>query len=98
MKSTTFTFQQVATILTAAKIPCTLKEYRYENGSTEFSIEFGFNWPEELAEAVDKAFSASGFTTPSNISLCGDSCGPDMIATKTIAGGPKNYIGLYSWG
>jgi len=95
MKQTTLTFQQVVAILEEAKIPCILKQYRYENGSTEFSIEFGFNWPEDLAWAVEKAF---GGNIPSNVSLCGSSCGPDEIAKKTIAGGQQNYIGLPSWG
>lgn len=98
MNPTTFTFSQIAEILESAKIPCILKQYRYENGSTEFSVEFGFNWPEELVSDVDAAFAKAGFHVPSNLSLCGSSCGPDEIAKKTIAGGQQNYIGLPSWG
>jgi len=88
-------FQEVAAILDNAKIPCILKQYKFENGDTEFSIEFGFNWPEELVDAVDKAFGGS---TPSYVGLCGDSCGPDMVAKKTIAGGQQNYFHLDRWG
>jgi hypothetical protein len=95
MKQTILSFQQVAAILEEAKIPCILKEYRYENGNTEFSIEFGFNWPEYLYSDTVKAFGGS---LPSNVSLCSDSCGPDMIARKSIAGGQKNYFFLESWG
>ena len=95
MNPTTLTFQEVVNLLEAAKIPCILKQYRYENGSTEFSIEFGFNWPEELVEAVDKAF---GGWYPSYVSLCGDSCGPDLVAKKSIAGGPKTYYSFERWG
>ena len=43
MKSTTFTFGQIAAILEAGKIPCTLKQFDFENGTTDFYIEFGFN-------------------------------------------------------
>lgn len=95
MKQMTLSFQQVAAILEAANIPCILKQYRYENGTTEFSIEFGFNWPEHLYSDTEKAFGGS---IPSYVDLCGDSCGPDMIARKKIAGGQKNYFHLESWG
>lgn len=94
MKSTTFTFAQIAAVLEAGKIPCILKEYRYENGDTQFSVEFGFNWPEELMDDVYTAFAKAGFSVPSNMDFCGDSCGPDMVAKKRIAGGQKNYL---SW-
>ena len=94
MKSTTFTFTQIAAILEAGKVPCILKEYHYENGTTNFYIEFGFNWPEELIEAVETAFAKAGFSVPSNVEYCGDSCGGGMVAKKKIAGGQKNYL---SW-
>lgn len=95
MKQTMLSFQEVVSLLEAAKIPCAVKHYEYENGSTQYSIEFGFNWPEELVESVDKAF---GGTVPSYIDLCADSCGPNLIARKSVAGGPKRYSGLYNWG
>ena len=66
MNPTTLSFQQVASLLEAAKIPCILKEYRYENGSTNFSIELGFNWPEHLMTDVENAF---GGRIPSNVDL-----------------------------
>ena len=97
MKQTTFTFSQIAAILEANEIPCLLKEYRYENGSTNFSVEFGFNWPEELMGDVDAAFAKAGLPIPSNMDFCGDSCGPDMIAKKSIAGGPQSYLGWNKW-
>lgn len=97
MNPTTFTFSQIAEILTAGKIPCTFKEYRYENGDTRFSIEFGFNWPEELVDQVDAAFAKAGFRVPSNVGLCADSCGPNLIAKRSIAGGPQRYSG-HRWG
>ena len=95
MKQTAFTFSQIAEILESAKIPCILKQYRYENGSTQFSVEFGFNWPEELMQDVDAAFAKAGLSVPSNMGFCGDSCGPDMVAKKKIAGGQKRYL---RWG
>jgi hypothetical protein len=95
MKQTTLTFQQVVAILEEAKIPCILKEYRYEDDSTQFSIEFGFNWPEQLMSDVYDAFSKAGHRVPRNLDLCADSCGPDMIARKKIAGGQKSYL---RWG
>jgi hypothetical protein len=95
MKQTAFTFSQIAEILELAKIPCILKQYRYENGSTQFSVEFGFNWPEELMDDVDAAFARAGFRVPNNIDFCGDSCGPDMVAKRKIAGGQKRYL---RWG
>ena len=98
MKKTTITFSQIAEILDSAKIPCILKEYRYENGDTRFSIEFGFNWPEQLMDDVYHAFAKWGFSVPTNVDFCGDSCGPDMIAKKSIAGGQKNYLHLERWG
>lgn len=98
MNPTTFTFSQIAEILTAGKIPCILKEYRYENGTTNFYIEFGFNWPEELMDQVDAAFAKAGFSVPSNVEFCGDSCGGGMVAKRSIAGGQKNYMHLHRWG
>ena len=95
MNPTTFTFSQIVEILESAKIPCILKQYRYMDESTVFSIEFGFNWPEHLMEDVEKAF---GGRIPTYVDLCGDSCGPDLIAQKKIAGGQKNYFHLESWG
>ncbi len=95
MKQTTFTFSQIAEILESAKIPCVLKQYQYENGSTQFSVEFGFNWPEELMQDVDAAFAKAGFSVPSNMDFCGDSCGPDIVAKRSIAGGQKRYSPLY---
>jgi hypothetical protein len=92
MKQTTYTFSQIAEILESAKIPCILKEYQYENGTTNFSIEFGFNWPEQLMDDVYHAFAKWGFPVPTNIEFCSDSCGPDMIARKKIAGGQKDYL------
>ena len=97
MKSTTFTFTQIAAILEAGKIPCILKEYHYENGTTNFYIEFGFNWPEELMDAVETAFTKAGFSVPSNVEFCGDSCGGGMVAKKKIAGGQQNYMGYNKW-
>ena len=97
MKQSTFTFTQIAAVLEAGKIPCILKEYRYENGDTNFSVEFGFNWPEELMDAVDAAFAKAGFSLPSNLDFCGDSCGPNMIAKRSIAGGQQNYMGYNKW-
>lgn len=98
MNPTTFTFSQIAEILTAGKVPCILKQYRYENGDTRFSVEFGFNWPEELMEQVDAAFAKAGLRVPSSVEYCGDSCGPDLIAKKSIAGGPKTYYSYERWG
>jgi len=97
MKSIKLTFQQIVARLEAAKIPCTVKRYGYNSGIT-YSIEFGFNWPEELVDAVDKAFDAYGETVPSYVDLCGSSEGGDVTAKKTIAGGPKNYIFTQRWG
>jgi hypothetical protein len=98
MNPTTFTFQQVVEILSAAKIPCVLKQFRYEDGSTQFSVELGFNWPEHLMDEVYDAFAKAGHRVPRNLDVCADSCRPDMIAKKTIAGGQKRYIGIHSWG
>ena len=92
MKQRTFTFSQIAEILTAGKIPCILKEYSYENGDTRFSVEFGYNWPDYLMDDVEAAFAKAGFSVPSNVEFCGDSCGPNMIAKKKIAGGQKDYL------
>jgi hypothetical protein len=92
MKQRMLSFQQVVDVLSGAKIPCILKEYSYENGDTRFSVEFGFNWPEELMGDVEAAFAAIGYSVPSNMDFCGDSCGPDMIARKKIAGGQKDYL------
>lgn len=97
MKQTTFDFTQIAAILEASKIPCVLKEYRYENDSTQFSIEFGFNWPEYLVDDVDSAFAKAGFSVPTNVDLCGDSCGPNLIAKRSIAGGQQSYFGNNKW-
>jgi hypothetical protein len=95
MKQTAYTFSQIAEILESAKIPCVLKQYQYENGTTNFSIEFGYNWPEHLYSDTEKAF---GGNIPSYIDVCGDSCGPDMIARKKIAGGQQDYFHLERWG
>lgn len=95
MKQTILSFQEIVSLLEAAKLPCTVKQYQYENGSTQYSIEFGFNWPDDLVEAVGKAF---GGIVPSYIHLCADSCGPELVARKSIAGGPKRYFDYYSWG
>ena len=92
MKKSIFTFSQIAEILESAKIPCILKELRYENGDTHFSIEFGYNWPDYLMDDVEAAFAKWGFSVPANVEFCGDSCGPDMIAKKKIAGGQKDYL------
>jgi hypothetical protein len=92
MKQSFLSFQQVAAILEEANIPCILKQYRYEDDSTQFSIEFGFNWPEQLMDDVYTAFSKAGHRVPRNLDLCADSCGPDMIARKSIAGGQKRYM------
>lgn len=94
MTQTKMTFDQVVANLTAAKIPCNVKHYQYENGNTGFSIEFGFNWPEELVYDTDKAF---GGNTPDYIGLCGHSSGPDVLAQATIAGGPQSYRGYNRW-
>ena len=98
MNPTTFTFSQIAEILESAKIPCILKQYRYEDDSTEFSVECGYNWPEQLSSDVYDAFTKAGTRVPRNLSLCGNSCGPDLIAQKKIAGGQRNYFHLESWG
>ena len=96
MKQTTFTFAQIVSILEAGKIPCVLKQYN-RNGDIEFSVEFGFNWPEHLMDEVDTAFAEAGFNVPNNVSFCGDSCGGDMVAKKIIAGGQQNYMGWNKW-
>jgi hypothetical protein len=92
MKQTILSFQQVADILSEAKVPCILKQYRYKDSSTQFSVELGFNWPEELMDDVYYAFTKAGHSVPRNLDVCGDSCGPDMIARKKIAGGQKDYL------
>jgi hypothetical protein len=94
MKQTKLSFQQIIARLEAAKIPCEVKRYGYDENIT-YSIEFGFNWPEELVEAVDKAFDAYGDKVPSYVGLCAESCGGDMTARKTVAGGPKRYFAPY---
>ena len=91
--TTKLTFDQVVAALTAAQIPCTVKQYEYENAYSEYSVEFGYNWPEELVGLVDGAFGGSA---PDYISLCGSSCGPTVIAQASIAGGPKDYPGAYN--
>jgi len=96
MKQRKLTFQQIVARLEAAKIPCTVKRYGYDN-DVRYSIEFGFNWPEELVHDVDRAFEAYGEKVPDYIGLCGSSFSDDMTAKKTIAGGPGNYIGLPRW-
>jgi hypothetical protein len=90
------TFAQIVARLEAAKIPCTVKRYGYHENVT-YSIEFGFNWPEELVEAVDKAFDAYGDIVPSYVDLCAESCGGDMTAKQSIAGGPKTYYSYVRW-
>jgi len=91
MKHKKLDFLQIVNRLEKAQIPCRVKRYGY-NDEISYSIEFGFNWPEELVEAVDKAFDAFGNKVPSYVSLCGSSHGDDMTASKTIAGGPKSYL------
>ena len=95
MNQSTLTFAEVVATLEAAQIPCIVKHYVYENGDTRYSIEFGFNWPEELVDAVDNAF---GGTAPDYVSMCADSSGPNEVARKKIAGGQQNYRHLPSWG
>jgi hypothetical protein len=91
MKPTKLTFQQVVARLERANIPCRVKRYGYNENIT-YSIEFGFNWPEELVDAVDKAFDAYGERVPTYVSLCANSHGGEMTGSKTIAGGPKDYL------
>lgn len=83
-------FTEVVATLTAAKIPCTVKHYEPKAGYTQFSIEFGTNWPEELMESVDTAF---GGNVPEYIGFCGSSSGPNLIAQADVAGGPAIYSG-----
>jgi len=95
MKQKKLTFQQVVARLEKANIPCTVKRYGYDDEIT-YSIEFGFNWPEELVEQVDKAFEWYGEKVPDYIGLCGSSISDNMTANKKIAGGPKLYSGCYN--
>jgi hypothetical protein len=91
MKPNQMTFQQIVAILEEGKIPCIVKQYEYDDHGIKYTIELGFNWPEELVEVIDKVFDGR---TPSYIELCGDSCGGNMIAKKSIAGGKKDYFGV----
>jgi len=97
MKPIKLTFQQLVDRLEAANIPCRVKRYGYNENIT-YSIEFGFNWPEELVSAVDKAFDAYGERVPTYVSLCASSHGGEMTASRTIAGGPKDYLSAPAWG
>lgn len=91
MKYKKLDFGQIVARLEAAKIPCTVKRYGYHE-DVSYSIEFGYNWPEELVQAVDKAFDDyAGEKVPSYVGLCARSVGDDMTAKKDIAGGPKDY-------
>jgi hypothetical protein len=97
MKQKKLTFQQVVARLEKANIPCTVKRYGYDDEIT-YSIEFGFNWPEELVEQVDKAFEWYGEKVPDYVGLCGSSFRDNMTAKKTIAGGPRtDYNGWNKW-
>lgn len=94
MKQRKLTFQQVVARIEAAKVPCTVKRYGY-NDEVHYTVEMGTNWPVEFVDDINKAFDAFGETVPSYISLCGSSCCPDLTAKKTIAGGPKRYAPCY---
>ena len=96
MKKTKLTFQQIVERLEAAKIPCNVKRFGY-NDNINYAIEFGFNWPEELVEAVDKAFDTYGDKVPDYVNLCGSIVSDNMTANKKIAGGPKMYYGYNKW-
>jgi hypothetical protein len=74
-------FDNIVKALTQAEGPCHLKE----TNQTEYIIELGFHYPEEL---VDMIYSAlPGF----NGIICGDSAGYTMVASARICGGPKRY-------
>lgn len=76
----TQSFESVRQALTAAKIPCKLKQVDYE-----LVIELGRDYPEELVDKIyDVVPNFKG-------SICADQSGGQLVKQVFIAGGPKKF-------
>jgi len=87
MKQMQMTFKELVSLLQKAEMPCKIKRYEWKTG-TSYTIELGSGWPYELVGDLENVF---GGRIPNYISVCADSYGPNMTASKIIAGGPKQY-------
>jgi hypothetical protein len=74
-------FDQITEALKQAKIPCRLKE----TNKTEYIIELGMWYPDELVDNIYEAIPDFKGT------ICGESAGGIIVASVRICGGPKNY-------
>lgn len=75
------TFQSIQQALSQAKIPSRLKQT-----TSEFVIELGFNYPDELVDRIYEVLpDFKG-------SICADSSGGIVLNQAVIAGGPKRYF------
>jgi hypothetical protein len=75
-------FDQIAEALKQAKIPCRLKE----TNRTEYIIELGMWYPDELVDNIYEAIPDFKGT------ICSESTGGAVVASIRLNGGPKNYF------
>lgn len=76
-------FEIAAEKLSAARIPCRLKEV-----DGQLVVELGFNYPDELVDAI---YSAVGSDLANQMEICADQSGGSVTNMQRIAGGPKRY-------
>lgn len=79
-------FPELVAALEKAKIPCKVKLF-----DKEIVVECGWDYPDKIFDKVDKAATAVGLNTSTNVNVCADQAGGTVIDSKRIAGGPKRY-------
>jgi hypothetical protein len=83
-------FEQIVDALENKKIPCVVSQ----DDNSNVTIEFGFNWPEDLMYSVRSILDTATFDT---VSLCGSEYGRTRIKEVTISNGKQDYFGYNKW-
>jgi hypothetical protein len=80
-------FKTVVSQLSAANVPCRVKEVAGGN----IIVELGFNYPDEM---FDQVIDAVGYTS---VEVCAEVSGFDIVNSSSVAGGPKRHSLLGRW-
>jgi len=79
-------FQKLAAELEKRRIPCKIQLSEF-GGTTEIDVICGWDYPDSLFDKISDIMDYIGIQA----SVSADASGGKIIASKRIAGGPKEY-------